>query len=422
MTDHSKADFPQWSYRQIIMGTIFVVAVGIGFGLLYQFRILLIILFIAIVLGTAIRPGVQWLYERGLPRSMGVIIVYLAGLIGIITILFLVLPLFSRQATRLAIDMPQYYLSVREGMIQSPSRLLRILGFQLPPQVFTVLNQQPAEGEALDRVTQSLEVAGLLARSILTTLAVFLLGFYWTLESERIIRGVLLLLPSERRTYVRELINEVETKLGKFIRGQSLLLLAIGVMSLIAYLIIGLPYALVLAIIAGLLEAVPLVGPALGAIPAALVALTVDPIKVFWVAIATVIIQASENYLLVPRVMGRSVGVSPFVILLSLAAFASLLGIPGALLAIPLAGIIQILLDHLIFKLEPPEANTPPGRDFASMLRLEAQDLTNDIRMQLRIKESPSEEENDKIEDAIESIAIELDKFLESVGQWERVE
>ncbi|HZD58450.1 MAG TPA: AI-2E family transporter, partial [Anaerolineales bacterium] len=229
-------------------------------------------------------------------------------------------------------------------------------------------------------------------------------------------------LPSERRTYVRELINEVETKLGKFIRGQSLLLLAIGVMSLIAYLIIGLPYALVLAIIAGLLEAVPLVGPALGAIPAALVALTVDPIKVFWVAIATVIIQASENYLLVPRVMGRSVGVSPFVILLSLAAFASLLGIPGALLAIPLAGIIQILLDHLIFKLEPPEANTPPGRDFASMLRLEAQDLTNDIRMQLRIKESPSEEENDKIEDAIESIAIELDKFLESVGQWERVE
>ena len=119
-------------------------------------------------------------------------------------------------------------------------------------------------------------------------------------------------------------------------------------MSLMAYLIIGLPHALVLAIVAGVLEAVPVFGPVLGAIAPMLVALSVDPAQMVWVLLAAVVIQQSENYLLVPRIMDRSVGVNAVVTLLAIAGFSALEGLAGAVLAIPMAAIIQLLLDRYV--------------------------------------------------------------------------
>lgn len=410
-------NIPLWSNRQVVLGTFFVVAVAGGFWLLYRFRLVVFILFVAIVLGTAIRPAVNWLNRRGVPRSAGVILMYLVILSAIVGFVVLIFPLLASQLTQIALNVPDYYQDVRSAMIGSSSRLLRILGFQLPNRLFSFFQQQgQTDGETIDRVSQTLQFTGSVARGVFITIAVFLLGFYWTLDSERVIRTLLLILPSDRRDNIRELIAEVESKLGSFIQGQTILMLAIGVMSLIFYLLIGLPYALVLAIFAGLMEAVPVVGPILGAVPAALVALTLDPTKVILVIVATAVIQGLENYLLVPRVMGRSVGVSPFVILLSLAAFTSLLGLPGALLAIPIAAIIEIVIERLVFSLEPAEDQLFPGRDYASVLRLEAQDLTKDVRMQLRHKDTPSDEDTDKVEDEIEAIAIKLDTLLEQVN------
>lgn len=409
-------NIPVWSNRQVALATLFVVAVGVGFWLIYRFRLVVFILFVAIVLGTAIRPAVNWLNRRGVPRSVGVIVMYLAILSAIAGFIVLIFPLIASQVTQIALNVPDYYQDMRSAMIGSSSRLLRILGFQLPNRLFSFAQQQgQTDGETIDRVSQTLQITGSVARGLFITIAVFLLGFYWTLNSERVIRTILIILPSDRRENIRELIAEVDSKLGSFIQGQIILMIAIGAMSLIFYLLIDLPYALVLAIFAGLMEAVPVVGPILGAVPAAFVALTIDPTRVIWVIIATAVIQGLENYLLVPRVMGRSVGVSPFVILLSLAAFTSLLGLPGALLAIPIAAIIEIIIERLVFSLEPPEEQVLPGRDYASVLRLEAQDLTKDVRMQLRHKDTPTDDTTDKIEDEIEAIALKLDSILEQV-------
>ena len=109
--------------------------------------------------------------------------------------------------------------------------------------------------------------------------AILILAFYWTLESERSIRSLLLWMPVNHRDPFREFIVEVEDKVGGFILGQSILCLSIGAMAFVAYQLIGLPYALVLAIIAAIMEAVPIVGPALGAVPAILVALSFAPTK-----------------------------------------------------------------------------------------------------------------------------------------------
>jgi hypothetical protein len=189
----------------------------------------------------------------------------------------------------------------------------------------------------------------------------------------------------------------------------------IGIVALIAYLLIGLPNALVLAIIAGVLEAVPMIGPLLGAIPAAMVALSLGPDKLIWVIVATLVIQQLENSLLVPRVMSKAVGVNPFVTLLSLFAFGSFFGVAGALMAIPIAAIIQLLLNHFVFQPATVETEVPEGRDFASRLRYETQEFTQDLRKQVRVKKSGSEQnvtQIDQVMDEIETIATDLDVLL----------
>lgn len=410
---------PVWSARQVAYATLFVVGVLLSFWLLYRFSRVIFILFIAIVLGTAIRPVVEWLKRHGVPRSTGVLLVYLALLSVMVGVVVSVLPIVVDQVTAISVDLPDYYNEFRNEIFQSKSRILQRIAVQLPPVLSLAPGapQQPAgEAQAIDPlagVNQFLSYAGTFTRGALILVAVFLLGFYWTLESERTIRSLLLWLPINRRDEVRELIAQVEAKVGGFILGQSLLCLAIGVLALIAYVVIGLPYALVLAILAGILEAVPVLGPVLGAIPAILVALSVDPTKALWVVIAAALIQQAENYLLVPRVMNRSVGVSPFVTLLALAAFTSLLGLAGAVMAVPMAAIIQLLIDRFVFQATSEEGLQPAGRGQISVLQYEAQDLQQDMRKQFREKDG----QVDEIEDSLEAIAAELDRLLARAAQ-----
>jgi predicted PurR-regulated permease PerM len=186
------------------------------------------------------------------------------------------------------------------------------------------------------------------ARAILAVLAIFLLAYYWTEERRPILRTLLRLLPQPRRRAARDFLQMAEEKISGFVEGEGILALVVGTAAFAAYLLIGLPFALVLAVIAGLMELVPIFGPTLGAIPAALVALSVDPPKIIWVVVATALIQMTENAFLVPRIMRRSMGVNPILILLSMLAFGSVFGFLGALLALPLAAVVQLLIDRTL--------------------------------------------------------------------------
>jgi hypothetical protein len=189
-------------------------------------------------------------------------------------------------------------------------------------------------------------------------------------------------------------------------------------MALVAYLLIGLPNALVLALIAGLLEAIPMVGPLLGAIPAAIIAFSLSPAKLIWVIVATLIIQQVENSVLVPRVMRKAVGVNPFVSLLAIFTFSSIFGIAGAFMAIPMAAIIQLILDRFIFHPSTIDSETMTGRDYSSRLRYEAQDLADDLRKQARFKQAGSVvrvKQIDKVMDEIETITTDLDVLLSQI-------
>jgi predicted PurR-regulated permease PerM len=325
-----------------------VVCVFLTFWLLYRLRDVLFLFFVAIVLGTAIRPSVDWLHRRGIPRATGIIIIYIliAGLV--VGFLAMILPLLADQATEISRTVPEYYASFRSALINSDNRLLQNIGWRIPSQITVLFNRGSNTEEMIDQVGQTLLYTNLILKGILGTLGVFLLAYYWTQEGNLILRSLLRIMPPQRKKNIREFLQLAESKLGGYVRGQGLLCVAVGVTAFISYLLIGLPYTLVLAIFAGVMEMVPVFGPALGAVPALLVALSIDPSKALWVVIATSVIQLLENAVLVPRIMKHSMGVNPIIVLLSLIAFGSVFGFIGALLALPLAAIIQLLVSRVV--------------------------------------------------------------------------
>lgn len=398
------------SIRQIVLGTLVVTAVALVFWFFFRFHNLLLMLFAAIIISSATQPGVRWLGQRGITRHASIILVY--GLLILIVglVIWLGLPLIIDQTATLTETLTDIYQIVRQTITSSGNLIARRLASALPLEL-SLNAAAPSDGEdVMASLTQlsDMLIAGF--RSMLGVLTTFLLAFYWTLESERIKRGLLLLFPQDRRVIVRDLIENSEEKISSYVIGQGILVLAVGALALVAYLIIGLPHAITLAIIAGIMEAVPLLGPVLGAIPAALIAISISPTHLVWVIVSTTIIQQLENTLLVPRIMDRAVGVRPLVTLLAMYAFGSLFGVPGVLISIPLAAIIQLLLDRFVLKrTDAPEEN---GRDKNSVIRYQVQDLVQDIREQIRNKSRVPSADTDEIEDSLEALALDLDSFL----------
>jgi predicted PurR-regulated permease PerM len=415
MTLHSTTDSYDWTFRRVVWATLVFTSVIFCFWLLYRFNQVIFILFIAIVMGTVIRPAVTWLYQRGLPRTAGVFLVYLILLLLFAGFLVLLSPLVIEQSVTITAAMPEYYQNLHKWMINYPDPLIVRLSEFIPQ---TLPSLKPVQQTGEDVMVSVGQVGGYVtsaARFVFVFIIVLVLAYYWTVNGPRIIQSLLLLIPQEKRENIGELVSAMEVKVGHYIIGQAVLCLVIGVLALVAYLIIGLPNAIVLALIAGLLEAVPIIGPLLGAIPAAIVALSIAPDKLIWVIIATVVIQQLENSLLVPRVMSKAVGVNPFVTLLALFAFSSFYGIAGALMAIPMAATIQLILNYFVFHPNATEPETATGRDHASRLRYEAQDLAQDLRKQARLRKRGTElgiKQIDQVMDEIETLTTDLDDLL----------
>jgi predicted PurR-regulated permease PerM len=417
-------------------GTLVVAGVALAFYLTYRFEGVILSLFAAIVLALAIRPAVDWLQQHGIPRGVAAAFIFLLLFGFLVGVVFLFAPLVSEQGANILNTLLGYYRSFVDSLRHSSSYLIRQLALQLPASIQMPGTQAPgaqvpgqipaapaagtpgpsagdqAAAAILQQVSQLFRFGDLAFRYGLLIFAVLLLTFYWILESDLATRSILLFFAPDRREAVRAFVSSAEEKLGAYIRGLLILSLTVGVVSGVAYLIIGLPQALLLGIIAGLMEAIPLVGPFLGAVPPLLLALALDPSRVLWVIVAAILIQQAEGHLLVPRVMDRAVGVNPVVSLLSLAAFSSLFGIGGALLAIPFAVVIQLILNQTFFSATSAPTPELPGRSEVSLLRYEARELIQDIHKQVREKEAAVTGSSDRVEDAIEAIVTDLDSIL----------
>jgi predicted PurR-regulated permease PerM len=399
-----------WNVRRILLANLVVLGVLACFALLFRFAAALFILFIGMALGMAVKPGVEGLRRRGIPRWLGALAIYAALGAVVAGVLIAAVPVIVDEIGAVIARVPNQAAGLRAQLLSSESHTLRRIASYLPAAV-------GRGGSAGLDVATIADYARALARNGLTIAAVLLLGFYWTLEGDRRIRALALFAPFERRQGMRAFLTAVEHTVGAYLRGQSLVCLVIGLLAFVAYLAIGVPHAGLLGLVYAIGEAVPVVGPIIGTVVAALFALAVSPTLIPWVIATAATLQLIENYLLVPRVMNRTVGVNPLVTLLAITAFGSVLGIAGAVLAIPLAAVVQLLLHRFLLVAETQSTDVVEGRDRLSVVRYEVRELSHDLRKlgrprPARIRPDADAARSERLADTLEGIAYDLDRLL----------
>lgn len=409
-----------WAPNQVVLATLFVVFVFLFFWLLYHFRQVFFLFFIAIVVGTTMRPAVEWFYRRGISRPAGIIMIYLIIAASITGFIILFVPLLVDQATLFSQHLPQIQTDFRNALLLSNNLLVRNIGMRIPANLNFLSSSNPTPEEVLTQVNQTFRYAGIVLRGILSVLTVFLVAYYWTQESNFVIRNLLRLVPRARRGTVREFVQKVEEKIGGYLRGEALLCLAVGSAAFLAYWLIGLPYTLLLGIFAGFMELIPIFGPALGAVPAFLVAVAIDPNRAIWVIVATIFIQAMENVFLVPRIMRNSMGVHPIIILLSLITFNAIFGFMGALLALPLAAILQLVLEGVILSAASPtkSVQSEDERTIEELIN-DSETVYQAITENPKSEDAPLHNANEQVRKEIIAIAQEMDTLLKGIRTTE---
>lgn len=331
-----------WAARGagLAVGTLFVVVLAL---LAVAAREVLLLVFLAVLLGAALEPVVAAIRGRtGIGRGLSILIVYATFLAIVIGVAVFIVPAAVVQLGNAFGRLPEFIDRVRgwsdtlrpAALSEGVSALLDVVQAPFRPG-------QPPDPNGIVNASIAL---GHVTAALVTLLA---LVFFWLTERSRLQRYALAFMPEHRRAGIRDAWNQVEARLGMWARGQLILMVTIGVATGIAYSLLGLPAALLLALIAALTEVIPIVGPLIGAVPAILVATTISPETAIFTLGIYVLIHAIEGNVLVPIVMRNTVGLSPFLVLVSLLIGGTAGGILGAIVAVPIAASITVILDRL---------------------------------------------------------------------------
>jgi predicted PurR-regulated permease PerM len=273
------------------------------------------------------------------------LLVYIA-LIGALVVLFAVVsPVIQDQATNFRAQAPESLGELRATWQSSGNALLAGPAQQLLGRAIAFI-QEPGTGVSLPQGAAIGLLTGL-GGGLIGIGTVLIMSFYYLMEKTWIRQIVLLNMSPERRIRVSRIWDEVEQKVGDWLRGQLLLCLLIGIPSTIGYGLMGINFWPLLGLWAGISEIIPIFGPWLGGIPAFVIALTQSWQQAALVAIFVVVLQLTENAVLVPRVMKGAVGLTPLTVFIAILAGTEFAGVAGALLAIPVSAAIQVLIaDH----------------------------------------------------------------------------
>jgi len=305
---------------------VFTLLLLIGIWLLYQIKDILFGFFIALILVGALNPTVTKLERKGFPRWLAILVIYIFLLSFLVGVLAGLVPPLIQQIRELGKSIPQ-------------------LGEKLPflPSDF-VVTQLKGVGDVSSSVFR-LTVS--IFSNTLSLLAILVITFYALLEHKNLDKYLFDLFGQKGEVKGRRVIRKIENVLGEWVRAEVILMAFVGVLSYLGFLLLRLEFALPLALLAGLLEILPNVGPVLAAVPAIIVGLSISPL----IGLATLawcfLVQQIENNFLVPQIMKSTVGVNPVITLLSLAVGFRLAGVGGAMLAIPIYLTVKTLLSEL---------------------------------------------------------------------------
>lgn len=321
---------------------------------LYLVRAPLLLIYVSALFATGLAPLVRIIEKQRilpigkgrLPRTAAILVIYATVLGTIAGLGAAVIPPMVRQSREFWKQLPEY--------IDQFQQRLASWGVIAPGASYKELLQQAPSGSG-DAVTMVLATVWGFVGGIVGFVTILLLTFYLLVDAHNIFSVFVRLFPRARRQQVSDLSALVTTKVSAWLGGQMLLGFIIGVTTAIGLAMMGVPYFFVLAVIAGIGEMIPMVGPLLAAVPAVLVALTVSPGLALGVAVFFLVQQLLENNVLVPKVMGTQVGLSAVTVIASLAIGSELLGFVGALLAVPTAAIVQVLFEELYLAEKPTD-------------------------------------------------------------------
>ena len=309
------------------------------FGFFFLIRDVVVLLFVALVFSAAIDPWVDSLAKRQIPRSLGIVIIYvivIAVFGGTVTLL---IPPLIEQVRLLANNFPFYYDKLSLGI-----NYLRDASASVGAQD----NFQQALG-SIERVL-STATAGVFSTvsaifgGIVSFFLVLVLTFYMVVEEDGIKRFLKVITPDHVHEELGRMTEKIQNKIGQWLRGQLILMVIIFSVTFIGLKIIGVPYALVLALVAGITEIIPYAGPILGAMPAVFIAFTISPVKGLLAVFLYFLIQQAENHLIVPKVMQKTTGLNPIIVIVAVLVGAQLAGVLGALLAVPVAAALEVVI------------------------------------------------------------------------------
>ncbi len=307
---------------------ILIIAILVILWLAYLVRDLILLLFIAFVFAAALNPLVEYVRRAGIPRVAAVAIV--------------VLGIFAFFALLAAVGIVPF-ISQFDRLVES--LIVVFEHIRLPPFI-----SQPTIESTIRNFSQTtISFIFSLLGNIVAFVSTIVFTIYFLLEREDLERSVMYLAQKKIGPGL-SLTRRIEGKLGAWVRGQFLISLSVGVLYFIALTAIGINFALPLAIIGGLLEVIPFIGPILAALPAGLLALMISPFKAALVAAVYLLIQQVEGNILVPQVMKRTVGLNPLLVLIAIAVGARVFGFLGVIIAVPATLVLQIILAESWFK------------------------------------------------------------------------
>ncbi len=313
----------------------------------YLTRHALLIIYVSGLLAVGFSPMVRLIERQTVlpigskrfPRWLAILLLYLVILGSVFLIGFLIFPPLVHQAQSLGKQLPEMFDKAQQFLIDRG-----ILREHLTLRE-AVARAPAGSGDAVGAVAGAVvNVAG----GIFGIVTILILTFYILVDADRLRSFMLRLFPRERRSQAAQGAREVTEKVSAWLGGQLVLATIIGTTSAIGLWALGVPFFYVLALISGVGEMIPVVGPILSAIPALAVAATISLEKVLFVLIFFVVQQQFENHVLVPKVMSRQVGVSAVTVIVALLIGGELLGILGAILAVPTAAILQVIGEQLL--------------------------------------------------------------------------
>jgi predicted PurR-regulated permease PerM len=344
----------EFSMASVAKSTLVIIGLLVLAWFLFEIRQILILLFVSLFLAAALDGMVDSLEEKKIPRAVSIIGIYLIFLLVMVVFISTLIPLIASQTLELALRVRDIVTNLAQGeqiwSLPYTAKLQELVGefLQSADQETIIANLQGG----LEQLGNQLQgIAGntfaaikIVFNGALNAVMVMFLTFFMVVDEKGIDAFLLSLFPSRHARYIIAKSEAVKEKVGYWLRGQLKLMLAMAVLTYVVLSVLGVEYALTLAMIAGITELLPVIGPVIAAIPALLIGLNVSLMFALWILIAYIIIQQIEGNVLVPLIMNKAVGLSPLIIIIAMLIGYQFMGILGIMISVPLATAVSIFI------------------------------------------------------------------------------